>query len=202
MSKIETIRSYYEPKLSSDAPDYEKLGWESSQAQALRFAAFADNVPLAGKSLLDVGCGLGNLLEYLDQRNIPVSYTGIDILHQMISCAKEKNPNGKFHCLDIFSENPFGEKSFDFVYASGIFNLNLGNNAEFFGRALCHFNSLAREAIAFNLLDSRSPLRENAYYYFSPVEVLDYIEKLDCRPKKVHIIEQYLKNDFTIICEK
>jgi cyclopropane fatty-acyl-phospholipid synthase-like methyltransferase len=202
MNKFEIIRSYYEPKLDADIPDYEKLGWESASAQYSRFAAFADNVQLEGKSLLDVGCGLGNLLEYLTLQKVDVKYTGVDILCKMIEQAKNKNLNGEFHCIDIFKDDPFADESFDVVYASGIFNLNLGNNKDFFSDALCHFGSMARSIVAFNLLDHRSPNREDKYFYFSPVEVLDYIENLSCRPRKVQIVEQYLKNDFTVICEK
>ncbi|HEY1405360.1 MAG TPA: class I SAM-dependent methyltransferase, partial [Spirochaetota bacterium] len=62
--------------------------------------------------------------------------------------------------------------------------------------------TISRETVAFNLLDYRSPNKEDTYFYFSPVEVLDIIENHDCRPHKVQIVEQYLKNDFTVICQK
>ncbi len=200
MSKTEIIRSYYDPKLDADLPDFGKLGWESAEAQELRFAAFVDNADLEGKSILDVGCGLGNLLEYMTARNINTRYTGVDILPRMIDCARDKKICAEFHCVDIFRENPFGEKSFDAVYASGIFNLNLGNNHDFFLEALCRFSHIAREVIAFNLLDHRSPNKENEYFYFSASEVIDLIESTQCKPRKVQIIEQYLQNDFTVVC--
>jgi SAM-dependent methyltransferase len=202
MSKLSVIKSYYEPKLADNVPDYAKLGWESADAQKNRFNAFIDNVNLEGLSLLDVGCGLGNLLEIITERGISVRYTGIDILPKMIQCANEKELEGSFHCLDIFSENPFGDDSFDVVYASGIFNLNLGNNREFFTDALCRLAHIAKKYCAFSLLDYRSPDRDDTYFYFSPPDVIQTIETLGCRPRKVHIIEQYLKNDFTVICEK
>ncbi|MGL4368103.1 MAG: class I SAM-dependent methyltransferase [Spirochaetota bacterium] len=200
MSKIEVIRSYYEPKIKEELPDYAKLGWESSEAQHIRFDAFLNNVNLSGKSLLDVGCGLGSLLEYITEKKTDVSYTGVDILRQMITCAQEKDLDGQFHCLDIFDTHPFGEKSFDCIYASGIFNLNLGNNREFFPRALCEFSKIAREHVAFNLLDYRSPDRDDTYFYFDPADVVSMIEDLCCRPKSIQIVEQYLNNDFTVIC--
>jgi SAM-dependent methyltransferase len=202
MSKLSVIQSYYEPKLNENLPDYAKLGWESADAQKIRFSAFAENIDLAGKSILDVGCGLGNLLEYLTETGINVKYTGVDILPKMITCAEGKKLDGEFHCLDIFSENPFGEASFDVVYASGIFNLNLGNNDAFFADAICRFMKISKQYVAFSLLDERSPDRDCTYYYFSPPSVLKIIEAIPCRPGKVHIIEQYLNNDFTVICEK
>lgn len=202
MSKLEIIRSYYEPKMEGHLPDYAKLGWESVQAQRLRFDALLDNIEYNGKSILDVGCGLGNLLEYITEKNFDVRYTGVDILEKMIECAREKNLNGQFQCLDIFDSNPFGKESFDIVYASGLFNLELGNNEDFFAAAFCEFLSISKQFVAFNLLDYRSPNREDGYAYFSPCSVLEKIEALPCRPKKVQIVEQYLNNDFTVICEK
>jgi SAM-dependent methyltransferase len=202
MSRLEIIRSYYEPKLNRELPDYAKLGWESVEAQKLRFDAFLDNIDAQGKSLLDVGCGLGNLLEYVTGRNLDIRYTGVDILGKMIDCARDKGLNGEFHCLDIFDSNPFGKESFDIIYASGIFNLDLGNNDAFFAQAFCEFLSLSKKIVAFSLLDNRSPGREEGYAYFSPAGIIETIESSPCRPKKVQIIEQYLNNDFTVICEK
>jgi SAM-dependent methyltransferase len=202
MSKLEIIRSYYEPKMAGNLPDYAKLGWENPEAQKLRFDAFLQNVNLSGKALLDVGCGLGNLLEYITELGIDARYTGVDILHMMIQCAEGKGLDGEFHCLDIFDNHPFKEESFDCIYASGIFNLDLGNNEEFFRSALCEFSSLSKRYIAFNLLDTRSPGKETGYFYFTPAGAVEIIESLPCRPKRVQIVEQYLNNDFTIICEK
>jgi len=87
MKKIEIIKSFYEPKIGSALPDFEILGWESAEAQKYRFDAFIKNINLEGLSILDVGCGLGNLLEHLTEENISVKYTGVDILPGMIAHA-------------------------------------------------------------------------------------------------------------------
>ena len=201
MSKLEIIKSYYEPKLASILPDYAMLGWESEAAQRMRFDALIDNIPLDGQTILDVGCGLANLLEYLNQLKIKVRYTGVDILHEMIESVRAKKLSGEFHCLDVFSSHPFQPSSFDVIYASGIFNLNLGNNKEFFEHAMCEFSRLSRRYVVFNLLDNRSPAPEDTYFYYSPAEAIEMIEHNECRPKKIEIVEQYLNNDFTVICE-
>jgi SAM-dependent methyltransferase len=200
MKKVEKIKTYYQPKLDKDQPDYKVLGWESEEAQKLRFAVLTDNIKLNGKTILDVGCGLGNLFQFIRSKNIQVKYTGIDILGEMIDRATGNNPGGTFMLLDIFNDNPFPEKSFDVIYTSGIFNLNLGNNKEFLSKAVSLFAKTAREALIFNLLHIASPDREDKYYYFDPLEVKKIIDDLSLGFKSVEIIEQYLKNDFTVIC--
>ncbi len=200
MKKVEKIKTYYQPKLDKEKQDFKVLGWESEEAQKLRFAVLTDNVSLEGKTLLDVGCGLGNLFQFIHSKDIHIKYTGIDILKEMIDRASANNPDGSFMLLDIFNDNPFPEKAFDVIYTSGIFNLNLGNNRGFLSKAISLFAKTAREAIVFNLLHIASLDREDTYYYFDPEEVKKIIGDLSLGLKSVEIVEQYLKNDFTVIC--
>lgn len=202
MKKLEMIKTYYECNMAKDLPEYGILGWESEEAQRLRFDVLLDKVKLDGKKLLDVGCGTGNLIEHINSRGLSVEYTGVDILEQMIEKANKKNLDAVFIHTDIFKENIFSPDSFDVVYTSGIFNLNLGNNREFLKDALALFFSLSREAVVFNLLHVDSPDREDKYFYFHPDEVSGILTEFSAVIKQVEIIETYLKNDFTLICEK
>lgn len=198
MRKIDKIQKYYEEKMGKGLPDYGILGWESEDAQRMRFDVLISSVKLDGKSLLDIGCGMGNLLEYLGYRKIPVKYTGVDILQSMISYAQCKKLDGEFCCIDIFENDIFDKKSFDVVYASGIFNLDLGNNREFLLKALKTMLELSREAIVFNLLHKDSPGREDKYYYYDPEEIRKLLTGMQ-GVESVHIQEQYLKNDFSVV---
>lgn len=202
MEKFETIKKYYESKMGKGLPDYGVLGWESQEAQDLRFEILASSVELEGKSLLDVGCGMGNLFRFLGSKNYHVAYTGVDILESMTEQARLKNPGAEIHHADLFKTNIFAGRTFDFVYASGIFNLDLGNNREFLHRALELMLDLSREAVVFNLLHRDSPDREDGYSYFHPDEVRSMVECMQEKIERLEIIENYLHNDFTVICRK
>lgn len=198
MSHMEKIKQYYEANNVEGYPDYYILGWESEAAQRLRFKQLVGDIRLDNKTVLDVGCGTGNLLEYISDRFCNVDYRGIDVLPHMIRRAEEKRLHGRFECIDLFKNNPYSEKSFDVIFSSGIFNLNLGNNQLFMSEAVDIFQALAREEISFNLLWDKSEDRDNKYFYFSPEEVFENLSKKYMNQWNVKIEQGYLHNDFTV----
>ena len=199
MRKKDVIRVYYGSKLKKAGPESAKLGWESEEAQNLRFEALSQNVDLNGKSLLDVGCGLGSLYSYLREKNINAKYSGVDILEEMVLCSKAKYPEAEFFCEDIFKSKFSESNRFDVIYSSGIFNLNLVNNMEFLEKALQKFVSMADHAVVFNLLCDRSDNKEREYFYYNEMDVEKIILHLPVKLSKTVFIDSYLRNDFTVV---
>jgi SAM-dependent methyltransferase len=189
------IESHYLPRIHDTETNSAILDWESVEAQELRFDALIRSIDLSGKSLLDVGCGLGDLHTFLTRRGIKVDYLGIDLLPEMISTARLRNPGVAFRDLDLFRNPDSIERTFDVVFCSGIFNLNLGNNHAFLEEALEVFFRLANEAVVFNLLHKRSPDPDHHYFYFTPDEV---IPKVWPYSDDIRILDDYLANDFTV----
>ena len=200
MKKLDIIKSYYEGNMARGLPEYGILGWESEEAQRTRFDIMLSRVDLEGKKLLDVGCGTGNLYEYIKSKGINVKYTGVDILGKMIEKARAKSLDAEFINVDTFKNNIFAQKSFDIIYTSGIFNLDLGNNKEFLADALDLFFRISRETVVFNLLNIASPNREDRYFYFHPNEVSEILAEFSDILVKTEFVESYLDNDFTIVC--
>ena len=163
-----------------------------------------DNIDLHGKSLLDVGCGCGDLFGLMKEKQAMSVYTGVDILEKMIERAAAEYPEAAFFCADIFSSNfssndSFGCTSFDITFTSGIFNLNAGNNEIFLKKAVPVLAELADEAFVFNLLDPSSPDRDDNYFYYEPERAMELAETFS---SKIKIIKGYLANDYTLICFK
>ena len=199
---LKEIEEYYKPKMKEDLPDFEVLGWENREAHLRRFRMLEENTDLQGRTVLDIGCGLGTFYEFLESRGLSTDYTGVDILAEMISMAKARHKNARFSCMDIFEESTGFDKRFNVVFASGIFNLNLGNNTEFMQKAIKRFFELSDEIIAFNLLHEDSEDREERYFYTNPAEINRLLEPYRENFRDVEFYHSYQKNDFTVIIRK
>ena len=87
-------------------------GWGSRRSQFRRYEVVRDDCGIAsGDSVLDWGCGTGDLYWYLHDHGLDVSYTGVDVVPEMIRLAKEnKVPNAKLHSV---LDYPFPRKTYD-----------------------------------------------------------------------------------------
>jgi SAM-dependent methyltransferase len=73
--------------------------------------------PVEGMTLLDIGCGPGDLLAYLP----PVNYWGFDISEAYIEHASKRfGPNGRFYCKLLSIADLSTMPKFDLVVASGL----------------------------------------------------------------------------------
>ena len=198
MSNFDKLKQHYIPRFNKNE-NAAILDWENKSAQFMRFKAVTDNIILNNKKFLDVGSGLGDFLDHCNNLNIKINYTGVDILDEMTISARQKHPDAEFITADIFKSEIFEDTPFDVVYTSGIFNLNLKNNHIFFMQAIEKFIKISKDIVVFNLLHERSTAKEDRYYYNNPKEISDMMKE---KFSEVVIIDDYLENDFTVICRK
>ncbi|TXJ43007.1 class I SAM-dependent methyltransferase [Brachyspira pilosicoli] len=201
------VEHYINRVTDLNIPDYKVVDWESEEAQNLRFKALIEHFNMKGNVLLDVGCGVGSLAEYIDNNNINLYYIGIDIMPEMVERAKSKtykNINPQFMTMDFFKKTDIKD-DVDYIYTSGIFNLNLGNNEAFLKEAIEAFLLVARKGVCFNLLDI--PCKEkygDKYYYYKKDDIFlltqDILKKLNLN-YKIHIEDKYLQNDFSVFID-
>lgn len=71
-------------------------------------------------TILDYGCGLGHLYEFLKLEGFQWQYTGIDINKELIIEAKRIHPNVNFLATDINKIND--DLKFDLIFIVGTFN--------------------------------------------------------------------------------
>lgn len=204
MERVEILKKHYEPRIDKYSETSEVLDWESREAQFKRFSAMTNNVNIKNKTILDVGCGCGDFYDMIKTTKDCPDYTGVDILQKMVDRATYEHSEAIFICADVFSkdfnpEKAFGRSHFDIVYASGIFNLQAGNNEEFLKKAIPILASLSIKVFAFNLLDPKSPNIDSSYFYYDPKDAIRLVKPF---AKRIELIADYLDNDYTLICRK
>jgi len=142
----------YESALQRHGPTVRAVLWDGDASQQTRFRVLSEVGPWEGASVADIGCGLGDFYGFLRDRGHRVAYTGYDIAPAMVEAARLKYPEAlaRFEVRDILEDGLPGP--FDYLVASGTFNIRLENHEEFLRQMLSVMYSQCRRAVAFNAL--------------------------------------------------
>lgn len=200
--------AFYERQLARHGPaDPRSLHWISDHTQRVRFETLYRVGPWEGRTVADVGCGLGDLYGYLVARGhrmappgLPpgpdeVGYTGFDITPGLVDAAQVKYPTGHFLVQDVL-EQGFPSR-YDYAVASGTFNLRVARHHDYLWRALGAMWQASGVALAFNLLGPSGYADEEQDFYFgtAPARVLEFCRSLS---ERVELHQGYLTGDFTV----
>ena len=140
---------------------------------------------------------------YLRKNIGDFTYTGFDISSQMILEAKKKyGESEKINWLDGLGT----EKHYDYVIASGIFNVKQDNSEEswlnYILETLNQINQISTKGFSFNVLTKYSDKEymRDYLYYADPLILFDYCKKNFS--KYVVLKHDYPLYEFTIIVRK
>ncbi len=187
------IARYYDEKVGEYGYDPRACDYGRPESQRTKFEVLARVTPLAGKRLLDVGCGFADFADFLGASTGEVTYVGVDLSPEMIARAKERHPELSLRVGNILAEDAGGV--FDVVTANGIFYL-LGADARATMQTLLRrMWELSSVATAFNSLSSWAVDQEPGEFHADPIETLGYCRSLT---PYVTLRHDYHSRDFTI----
>ena len=190
----------YNQMLETGVFQHEKVGWGSSESQTKRFEILTQIGDLNSKFILDVGCGLGALGEYLDQEFKGHSYLGIDINEKMVEGARVKNRKNEFISCDVFSDQllPYFGR-IDYSFLSGAFNLGVENQDRLVLDTLERMFEISNIGIAVNFLSNHADHVEPKEFYVSPGRLFDVIASIS---RKLVLRHDYMPHDVTFYVYK
>src|SRR3954463_13909847 len=94
MPRVSEQPAYLAPYIDAArryAGGFLSLLWATPQTQAARFDAICRMEKLHERTILDVGCGRTDLLDYLLARNqVPADYVGIEAVLELVAVAQLK----------------------------------------------------------------------------------------------------------------
>jgi SAM-dependent methyltransferase len=191
---IPQLRKRYAEAYATHGESPKALLYHSPGSQTDRFAILSKVADYEGHSVLDVGCGLGDLYPYLKQRHGAFAYTGLEIVPETCTAAARRFPDAEFinGTLDVVD----AERDWDFVVESGIFNTSEYQwpAMEAVVRAMW---ARCRVATICNFLSRLSTGQSNAdSAYYDAGDVLKLAAKLT---RRFSLLHTYRDNDFTLI---
>lgn len=195
----EDAARWYADKVRTYGFDHRGLGFRNKSSQERRFEAMLELGDLDGARVLDVGCGFGDFLAYLDERGIEPSYTGIDICEPMIERCRERfqAQEGRFLVADALDFVP--DEPYDYVIASGLFGLDSLGARDRIVPTLERMFGWARIGLGVNFLSTSSPSPAENRIYVDPCKALEAALKLT---PAARVNQTYLPNDFTLFLYK
>ncbi len=197
----EKIPAYLRPYLRAadrHGGGFASLLWASRKTQVLRFDTIVQMIDLRNKTLIDVGAGRGDLLDYLiEHDHRPAHYYAIEAVTEL---ADEIQRRDYADCTVIradFVDQP--QRMFvgaEVVLFSG--SLNTLTPVECFATLRRAYEATS-QALVFNFLSAPTLAAANHLYWHSPATMKQFASSLS---DQVQMTEDYLDGDCTVVMGK
>ena len=161
---------------------YKKFGISPSSVKArdtkqqyLRFKHLISLVNIKkNDKILDIGCGFGDLSNYLKKNKIYCKYLGVDFIKEFVQVANKLygNKRTKFTNLDIYKDN--FPRNYDWLILSGVFNDKIINSKIFMYKLIKKMYLSSKKGIVFNGLNKYVDYEDKKLFYSYPDKILKY----------------------------
>jgi SAM-dependent methyltransferase len=177
--------SRYSERYKKLGYDVRTLGWGTKAQQVARFEqVIKSGIDLIDKHVLDVGCGFGDLANFLIQKKISFKhYTGWDLNPDLINEAKniwKDIPNVSFDVKNIASLEAPGRAEADIAIMLGVLNLNFKeelNNYEYSKKLIADTFKVVKDCLIVDFLSAKHNPdypKEDFVFYHEPSEMLEF----------------------------
>jgi SAM-dependent methyltransferase len=134
------------------------VGWFKAEMTNPRFEALTSHIPKESFTILDFGCGLGAMYDWMDLKSFKdFQYIGIDITPNHIEVSKRKFPNSEFYLGDVLTDDTILDEIglVDYSVLCGVFTMKINfsddDMFEFMKNILKKIWSSTRISMSFNL---------------------------------------------------
>lgn len=178
------IIEHYEQCLQKHGDNHKGVDWPNREEALLRYRVMLDIVPQEKDRefrVLDFGCGLSHLYEFLQTLNLPhIRYAGLDLSRQFIERSQQKFPHNEYYCLDIL-EKPQTLPEFDYILLNGVLtekcSLTYDQMLSYFRRLIQAVYAKATRGIAFNVMSTQVDWQREDLFHLSFDTLADFLVK-------------------------
>lgn len=158
--------AFYHAAISQHGLNARGLHWRSQEAQKIRFDQLCSLLPHDAHTIVDAGCGFGDLYLYLcSNGRDSIRYTGLDSLEIMVTEAAARTAQPIYRCDVLHDPLIDGE----FYLCSGALNILTRYEAHRFIRR-CYETS--KRGIIFNFLEGEDTSMTYNYLRITQIEAL------------------------------
>lgn len=188
MEPYKILRDYYSELYLQYGQDERSLGWTKNK-QNIRFHELIKHILMKNRtaqvSLLDIGCGFGDLYTYIRANKLPISYYGIDIMPDFIEIAQKNHEDIRDNFLLAefleWKENEMTKRlpmKWDWIVESGFFGHKLFETEEemydYIYRVMKKGMELCEVGICFDFLSDKVDYRTSQNdFHASPEKILE-----------------------------
>lgn len=198
----------YNKRLASKGKAAFILGWGKSYYQIKRFDDLLHAIraeELINKTILDIGCGFGDLYTFLMKKKIKLKkYIGIDINENFINIAKNKIPEGSFSVRDLVLD-PYRRPVCDIGVILGVINFKQKNHQQYAYEFIKKSFEAVKETLVVNVISdvhNKDYNRESFIYYYKPADWLELAQKITPFCSLVHDYAGEPQYEFILILRK
>jgi len=197
---IDMIRDRYEGRFRQYGYSPKTLDWDKGK-QDIRFSVLTSQLDFQGCSVLDIGCGFGDLNRTLaEQASSEYTYLGVDVVPSLVKEGERLfgSDHVRFLCGDVLAMDL---PQVDYAICSGMFNLKMSGekNMEFIRAVAKKTFGLCRIGFAFDFLSDKVDYRKEITFHSSPEEILAMAYKLS---RNVMLCNNYMPFEFSLFVFK
>ncbi len=174
---VDDLKTYYSNLLDQHGRSPKATQHVSTVDQYKRFKILCQNVS-PKSSVIDLGCGLGDMLVYLRDEGLKGSYLGADFVEGFIDKNNDffsSEHDASFIHFDILSD--VLPSNYDHVILSGVFNNIMEDNHYFMKTCLKKMFAAANKEISFNMMSTYVDYQADDLFYFDPLKIFDFCKK-------------------------
>ncbi len=170
-----------------------RAGYDDITRQYLRFSEIKHFIGDLSGSILDVGCGNAEFMQFLNMTGFEGDYTGLDVSKELLGEAASRFPTRTFLSTDILA---LEHEQFDYVIASGIFNYDYGQSMELIRSIILKMYALGRRKAIFNGVCYQGTRRDVGTFYIDQWDLCKWLERdVGC---KVEVRNCFINYNFTV----
>ena len=184
------IITHYENCFNKHGDSPAGVDWTQPQQVDIRYKVMLELINFKESSfningkrtLLDYGCGLSHLYQYILEHNIDyITYTGLEISNIFYVQSKQKYPNNNYLLGDILHKNYTLERSYEYIIMNGVFtekrDLSHQEMFNYFSDMITKLYRSCTKGIAFNVMSKQVEWEKDFLFHVPLDDMANFLTK-------------------------